>query len=80
MDSPWKLEARGGRGGAGFPQKISTNFINFNPLKKPNFEPHQYSSLSSWVPFEHFSTKMGYLDIEPLYSMSCPSIISACST
>ena len=54
--------------------KISGHFTNIYPLKMPNFYPVSHAPLSSCLPFEHYSPKMGSLDIEPLYSPLCPRI------
>ncbi len=63
-------------GGPGSFMKISANFIYVDPLKKPNFSSVWDGSLSRWLPFEHSSTKMGSLDIDPVYSTLCPRITS----
>ncbi len=70
----------GGPGGQDFSAKISANFINIYPLKKPKSSPVWHGPPSSCLPFEHSSTKMGSLDIDPVYSTLCPSITSRCST
>ncbi len=67
-------------GGWDCPMKISANFIHFFPLKKPLFSPVWHGHPSRWPPFEHSSTKMGNLDIDPVYSTLCPRITSTCST
>ncbi len=50
------------------------------PLKKPNFSSFWHGPLSRWLPFEHSGTKMGSLDIDPVYSTLCPSITSTRTT
>ena len=60
--------------------RISANFIHVYPLKMPNFSSVWHALLSRWLPFEHSSTIMGSLDIDPVYSTLCPSIKSAHST
>ncbi len=67
-------------GGWDSSMKISANFIHFSPLKKPLFSPVWHGLRSRWPPFEHSSTKMGSLDIDPVYLTLCPSITSTCST
>ncbi len=67
-------------GGWDSSMKISANFIHVFPLKKPLFSPVWHGPHSRWPPFEHSSTKMGSLDIDPVYSTLCPSITSTCST
>ncbi len=57
-----------GRGGHEHTPKISRNFMNFNPLQKPNFQSHQLPFHFSWLPFEYHSTKLGIHNDEPLYS------------
>ena len=47
--------------------KISANFIHFYPLKKPYFCSVWCAPPSSCRSFEHSSTKMGSLDIDPVY-------------
>ena len=50
------------------PLEISANFI---PLDKPNFSPVWHGPPPSrWLPFGHYGTKMGSLDIYPVYSVS----------
>ncbi len=60
--------------------KISGHFIHVFPLKKPLSSPVWHGPHSRWPPFEHSSTKMGSLDIDPVYSTLYPSITSTCST
>ena len=67
-------------GGWDCPMKISASFIHFYPLKKSNFSSVWHALLSRWLPFEHSSTKMGSLDIDPVYSTLCPSITATRST
>ncbi len=67
----------GGPRGPDSPMKISAKFICFYPLKKPNFYSIWHGSLSRWLPFEHSSIEMGSLDIDPVYSTLCPSIITS---
>ncbi len=43
------------------PMKISANFVNFYPLKKPIFKPLQHARFSRWPPSEHSFIKMGSL-------------------
>ncbi len=57
--------------------KISANFIHFYPLKKSYFSSVWHGSLSKWLPFEHSSSKMGSLDIDPVYSTLCSRITTA---
>ena len=70
----------GGPGGQDSSAKISANFINIYPLKKPNSSSVWHGPPSSCLPFEHSSTKMGSLDIDPVYSTLCPRITSTRST
>ncbi len=66
-----------GNGEQGCPMKISGSFINFYLLKKPHVMPFWHDPVSRWPPSEHFSTKMGSFDIEPLWHRTlCPSITS----
>ncbi len=60
--------------------KVSANFIHFYLLKMPYFYSVWCGPPSRWPSFEHSSTKMGSLDIDPVYSTLCPSITSTCST
>ncbi len=55
------------------PWKFHAIASTFPPLKKPLFSPVWHGPPSSWVPFEHSSTKMGSLDIDPVYSTLHPS-------
>ncbi len=55
--------------------KFSGDFVHIYPPKMSNFYP--LASLSSCLPFEHCSTS---LEVAPLHSTLCPSIISICST
>ncbi len=57
---------RGGPGGPHCPMKISTDIINFKFQSCLACPPP-----SRWPPFEHSSTKMGSLDVEPVYSTHC---------
>ncbi len=52
--------------GSRFPHKISTNFIHFYPLEKPNVSPVWCAPPPPfrWPSFEHSGTKMGSLDIQ----------------
>ncbi len=56
------------------------NFINVYPLKVVNFLPLWHTALSSWSCYEHCTTKMGSLDIEPSHLTLGPSITFTCST
>ncbi len=60
--------------------KSSGNFIHFNPLKRPNFNPLWYVPFTSWPPFEHSSSKMARLDMERPRSTARPRITSTRST
>ncbi len=62
---------------------VHENFSQFHPLFPP--QKVTFQSCLAWPPssclaFEHSSTKMGSLDIDPVYSTLCPRITSACST
>ncbi len=75
-ESRWKWWARGSR-------FFCKNFSQFHPClprEKANFQ-----SCLAWPPcsclrFEHSGTKMGRLDIGPVYSTLCPKITSTRST
>ncbi len=69
-----------GPGGQDSSAKISANFIHVYPLNKPNFSSVWHGSLSSWLLFEPSSSKMGSLDIDPVYSTLCPRITFTRST
>ncbi len=58
-------------------QSISFTFL---PWRKLNFSSVWHGPLSRWLPFEPSSSKMGSLDIDPVYSTLCPSITSTRST
>ena len=68
------------QGGQDSSVKLSVHFIHFYPLKRPNFFSVWHGPPSRWLPFEHSSTKVGSLDIDPVYSTLYPSITSTCST
>ncbi len=57
----------GGPGGQDSSAKISANFISIYPLQKPIFSSVWHGSPSRWLLFEHSSTKMGCLNIDPAY-------------
>ncbi len=72
VNPPWKWWARG----------TELPHENLNQLLAPEKAKFQSSSacpFSRWPPFEHCSTPMGSLDMDPLYSTLCPSITSAWS-
>ncbi len=69
----WKWWARG----SGF---FCENFSPFHPLLPPQKAIFQSCLACPSSPFEDCSTKMGILDIEPVYSTLCPSITSTRST
>ncbi len=75
-ESHWKMLAWG----SGFFHEDFSQFHLVDPLKKPNFSSVWHGSLSRWLPFEHSNTKMGSLDIGPVYSTLCCSITSTHST
>ena len=71
----------GGPGGQDSCIKFSGSFIHVCPLKKPNFSSVWHAPPPfRWLPFEHFGTKMGSLDIDPVCSTFCPSTTSTRST
>ncbi len=53
---------------------------NESHWKTSAFESGFFHENFRWLPFEHCSTKMGSLDIDPVYSTLCPSITSTRST
>ncbi len=75
-ESQWKCWTRR----SGFFCKNLVHFIHVYPLKKPNFSSVWHGPLSKWLPFEYSSTKMGSLDIQPLYSTLYPRITLTRST
>ena len=71
------MSAPGNGGPEDSSMKISGNFINIYPLKMPNIDP--LAPLVVFL-FEHCSTKMDSLHVEPMHSTLCPSIASLRST
>ena len=72
-DSPWKMFAFGSR-------LFHENFSQFHPLQKATFVFCLAWPPSRWPSFEHSSTKMGSLNIDPVYSTLCPRITSTHSS
>ncbi len=72
----WKWWARG-------PGFFHENFSQFHPHLP--LEKNKFLFCLAWPPYnclplEHSGTKMGRLDIGPVYSTLCPSITSTCPT
>ncbi len=63
-----------GQGVRILPWKFQPISSTFTPLKKPKFSSVWHGSLSRWLPFEHSGTKMGSLEINPVYWTLCPSL------
>ncbi len=82
--STWRRRTRGvkpgGNGGLGLSHENFNPFHPRFPLKKLNIPPLWHAALFSPSGLKHCSTKMGSLDIQPLYSTLCPKIASTCST
>ncbi len=77
-ESPWQWWPRGVRILLWNFQSISSTFTLWKDQISVLFGMRPLPS--RWRPFEHFSTKVGSPDIDPVYSTLCPSITSTCST